>query len=206
MNATVDFLLSEVYGHPVKVIIFSRHGDKTLDNHITLECLNEIMMNGMPGLTHRINTIQHGSACVRSDETASAAAIWILKNGGKITKHLSADPRLGSDEIFAELFNPEIKNRMKENGWKNYETIVKANSAGSKKFEKGVAEAIYEMFAQMKPGDIALSANHSPTVETAYNYFVDPKHRDEQMAIASLDGIILVQVETDEGTGIFAHR
>lgn len=203
METNLNFLFSKVHNrYAVKVILLSRHGDKTPNNHITDECLKNIMEKGMPGLTPDINVIQHGSACVRSDETVSAAMIWILKNGGRIGRHLSADQRLGSDQFFQDLFTPEIKEQMKVSGWGNYETLVNARPDGLMIFEKGVAEGINSMFNNMETGDICLSVSHSPTVETAFNYFIDPDHRDNKMVIAPLDGIMLVQI----GKTVLAYR
>jgi len=207
MKTNLDFLFSEIYDrHSVRVIVFSRHGDKTPDNHITDECIKSIIENGMPGLDSRISVIQDGSACIRSTETALAAEKWIRNKGGAIVRHLPVDERLGSDQLFQDLFTPEIKEQMKTNGWKNYETLVNARIDGLMIFEQAVADAVNDMFKHMNAGDIALSVSHSPTVETAFNYFIDPDNRDNQMVIDSLDGIILVQVKTDAGLRIFAHR
>jgi hypothetical protein len=202
METLIDLILAE-RGPKVKIIIFSRHGDKTPDNHITSECLQEIISNGMPHLDSRINVLQHGSALPRTEETALAAAIWITRNGGTITKHLPADERLGSDRMFQELYTEEIKKKMKTYGYKNYEALVEGNIGGLMVFEVEVGEAVYTMFDNMTPGDIALSANHSPTVEAAFNYFSTPENGDIKMSIASLDGIIIAQ---DEEEKIFIYR
>jgi hypothetical protein len=108
MKNSLDYVLS-IYGEKAKIILMSRHGDKTPENHITNECLANVINYGMPGIDSRINIFQHGTNCVRSEETGYAAVIWILTNGGKISKHLPADSRLGSDELFKELFTDEVK-------------------------------------------------------------------------------------------------
>lgn len=209
MNSTIVGISNDFQGRPIKIIIFSRHGDKTPDNHITDECLQRIIKDGMPGLHSGessfpvVNTLQLGSACVRSTETAYAAAVWVLTHGGKITKHLPADPRLGSDELFRELYTPEIKEQIKANGWKNYEALVEANPTGLKQFEDGIIDAIKEMFKQMAVGDICLSVSHSPTVETIFNLFTFTIFKIKRMSIDPLDGIILVE---DESRDFHAYR
>ncbi len=203
MKASINSVL-DIFGTQVRIILFSRHGDKTPENHITTECLLNIIENGMPGLDFRINVLQLGSACARSTETAYAAATWILNHGGQITKYLPTDSKLGSDKLFKELYPDEVKEKMNANGWKNYETLVKANRDGLKRFEKGVSETVWEMFNQMEIGDIALSISHSPTVECIFNYFVDPDRGDEKMAVAPLDGIILIQTDVEKEWNVFA--
>jgi hypothetical protein len=95
---------------------------------------------------------------------------------------------------------------MKANKWTNYEALVKANPNGLQKLEKNVSEAVKEMFEKMEIGDITLSPSHSPTVECAFNYFINPDDRDEKMAIAPLDGIILVQTFDGKDNLIMALR
>ncbi|MCX6794446.1 MAG: hypothetical protein NTY31_00370 [Candidatus Falkowbacteria bacterium] len=207
MKTSIDFLISEVHDlSKVKIIVFSRHGDKTPENHITLNCLKGIIENGMEGLDPRINVLQLGSACIRSTETAGAAALWISINGGKISKYLPVDARLGSDKLFQDLYTPEIKEQMKANDWKNYEALSKANLDGLINFKIGVAAAVEKMFKKMRFGDIALSVSHSPTVEVAFNCFADPDQSDEKMQIYPCDGIILIQMEIGKGLCIFAYR
>jgi len=182
------------YGKGVKIIIMIRHGLKTEDGkHITAECLNSIIADGIPGIDTEVNVLQHGSYYPRTDETGTAISLNLLLKGDKIARHLPADNRLGNPGLF-NLYTPEMKMEMQNKKFTNYQGLRNLRLEEFMGYGNGVMEFIKETFARLNPGDVCLVPTHTPTVEIAYNFCAS--RPDEFMEIKELEYIFLVLHET----------
>jgi len=86
----------------VKYIYIFRNGPETSNGHTTPECLQNIMSEGLPGIT-TINVLHYGSNSAAIGETNLALAVWIIRNGGRVNNYLSEDKRL-KDSTISALF------------------------------------------------------------------------------------------------------
>lgn len=149
-----------------KTIIMIRHGFKTKDNHITFDCLKEILHNGINRVGNEVNRIQLGSACIRTSETAMAFATWLTCNGGRIKSPiLPADARFGSDELFGQMVTEKFKKYVKE-GVSNVNALYhSANPLDFNRWANDMKSALIAIYDQLDDGDVCFSATHSPTIE-----------------------------------------
>ncbi len=183
------------FGLKAKVLFIFRHGYKASDNHITLECLQDIMKNGVPGAAPNINVIHLGSEFVRTRETVEALVIWLLRNGVKIHERpIPSDYRLGNSEIFG-LYNVETKTNMQAQGLNNYQALAQLHPDALKDWKEELEGCMEEAFDMLEEGDVCAVPCHSPTVEAVYNIFSADGQKDPNMYIKELEGIFLVEDE-----------
>jgi len=192
--------LTGQYGDRTKIIYLIRHGIKN-GEHIDRDCLDSIMDHGFDGLSNAINVIHHGTDFVRTDETASAATIWLSRHGGGVEKHLNKSSVLGGKELM-NLITPEVRKRIKE-GTPNYRSLLEINPAGFFSWRKEVTQTIINVFPYLDYGDKCLMVGHTPVIETVFNLFCPPGKTDVDMEVRELDGIFLV--ERNDGQ-IVAYR
>lgn len=181
--------IQERFGKEAKVIFVFRHGIKTPDGHITPECLAKIEAEGIAGAGININVIQEGSDFVRTKETVEALEKWVIKNNGKINRHIPSDSCLGNNAIFG-FFTADVMNQMKTMGYGNYETLTVLGPQLQISWEADLENLISELFNQINPGDVCAVPCHSPTVEVLYNIYT--ALYDQKMTVKELEGCFLI--------------
>jgi len=186
--------LQDLYGPKVKIIHVTRHGIKGKDGkHITLGCLDNIIRNGLPRLDPRTNVLQHGTDLVRSDETGTAASLWIMRQGGKIEKHLPSMPEITSDALFKKAYTTEVDHAVEVKGMSDYKAVKTYNPEVFKDWEETLQKVIETVFSKLSESDICLLPCHSPTVEIIYNIYAKEKNPD--MIMKMLHGIFVIMNE-----------
>jgi len=185
--------IKEKYGKSAKIALIFRHGKKTQDGeHITIECLRNIIENGVPGVSVNINSIHHGSYFIRTEETVLALALWIMSNGGKINNYFTKDERLGNKTIF-DLYDSATRAKISELGLSNYEAMEQLHPKQLKDWNKELKQFVKELFDLMENGDIMAVPCHTPTVECLFNLFAINNEKDSKMNVPELGGICLVK-------------
>lgn len=185
--------IHEQYGKNSKIAFISRHGKKTEDgNHITIECLKNIIENGIPSAPKGINLIHLGSYFIRTEETVLALALWVMSNGGKIEAYINRDERLGNEEIF-DLYDSGTRAIIAEKKLSNYEAMEQLHPDQLRSWNKELKSFVTELFEFMEPGDICAVPCHTPTVECLFNLFAADEEKDSKMNVPELGGICLIQ-------------
>jgi len=185
--------IAEKFGPAARILFIFRHGYKTPDNHVTVECLQDIVKNGIPGAGRNINVIHLGSEYIRTRETVEALTIWLLNQGVNVFEYpIPSDDRLGNSEVF-KLYTSETKEIMKAKNLNNYQILAQLQPDILKDWEKDLRDVVNDIFDMLADGDVCAVPCHSPTVEAIYNVFADKK--DPNMFVKELEGIFLVEDE-----------
>lgn len=187
-----------MFGPKAKVIFVFRHGKKTVDGHIILGCLTDIMENGIPGASVDINMIHRGSAFVRTEETVTALKLWLLRKGAKFSKNsdLPADPRIADKEIFA-FFTPDISAKRDAENLTNYEVMKRYGGELFGNYKGKLIVVIHQLFKfNLAPGDICALPAHTPTIEIIFNAL--SKEENPKMDVPELSGIFIIEDENEK--------
>ena len=194
LYVTINFVYCTFHNHlteemVMKVIYMIRHGIKGLGDqvmHITPDCLRGILLNGIQGVPNNVNRVHLGSDCVRTRETITAFAGWLVANGGHINGQLiQPDARLGSDSMFKEMFPAPIKAIKEEKGLSNFGALMHNDRRKVSQWHNDVLRAMRKIFWTISDNDIVAVPTHSPIIEIAMNIILEGK-LDPQMAIAEL--------------------
>ena len=183
---------------PEKLIFLCRHGFKTAEGHITLECLQHIVSNGIPGAAININVIHCGTGFVRTEETVTALSLWLMQNGSRPKYGIEADSRLG-DQTWLDLF-PPIQNEGAKRRYNYYQMLKHLDPDGFARWNQEINGAILDTFDMMAVGDVCAMVAHSPSVEMTYNLFADKE--DENFSAKEMEGIFLLMDSEGKVTAI----
>ncbi len=179
---------------PEKLILIFRHGNKDEKGHVTQECLDKIIREGIPGAGLNINTVHYGSGFIRTEETVTALVLWLLRNNCRPEFGLDHDDRFGSQR-WLDVFSPSVREEGAKLGYNFYQMIKHLAPEEYAAWRAELNDAILEVFDAMESGDICALPAHSPTVELVDSLFADKE--DESLQIKEMEGIFLLM--TSEG-------
>lgn len=177
----------------MKHLIVIRHGRKE-GELIAADQIAEIKKHGIPGLNEliakRMVILHLGSALKRTRQTIKAFEHFIDENNlCRCRAYITADPRFGSSEMFAEFSsNKDLEAEAKNTTW--YQAFEKYDPEFIKKTQQDMISSLKSAFNTALDGEIIIMVSHTPLVEwLAYAIDIN-EYLPRDIKLAELTGFI----------------
>lgn len=177
----------------MKHLVVIRHGRKDGDL-IAADQIAEIKRHGIPGLNEiiakRMVILHLGSALKRTRQTIKAFEHFIDENGlCRCRAYITADPRFGSSEMFAEFSsNKDLEAEAKNTTW--YQAFEKYDPEFIKKTQQDMISSLKSAFNTALDGEIIIMVSHTPLVEWLAYAIDTNEYLPRDIKLAELTGFI----------------